>query len=639
VADDLTPEQVPFLDLGISGVARYGGVSRVYEEFLKELQGPSGMKLYREQASNCPVTGAILFAAQHLARGVTARVDPANRRGADPRDALRVADRVSGALFDDLDTTWPDTVSEIFSMLTFGWALMEVTWKRCQGSEPPRTQSMGESLMPPPRSDMSGETGQGPLPGSFTPSKFDDGWVTWKSWGLRAQETLFMWEWDANSRAKVMQQMAPPDYKVRRIPLTKCLHFRTQVAKQNPEGVSLLRHSVPSYLMKKNVQWVEGVGVERDLAGYPVFQIKEPDPVKRWVPPDIWNPNDANAVRLLAQLKTMARSVKRDDQEGMVLPWWIDFSLKSAGGTRRQFDTNKIVERYEQRILMSLLADFIMLGHDAVGSKALASTKSQLFTTALTSILEIIAAVINRFAIPELLRFNGVPQELCPTLVFGDVENIPLEALGGYVANLAKAGMPLFPDGDLENFLRDAAKMPNTDPAGTIGDASAVEEPVTEPTPAAEPVEPVVRPVPTQPLAEERMNKRWFDLAAAYLNRPAPAPSPPVHVPILASAPVIHVHSDTEAVMRLTDALALLTVEVGKLKAGADIERARVPPTINVPAPIVDVRPVINVPATVVNVSVPEPKPAPVMKRVQIVHRDKDSLITHVETVERPVKK
>ncbi len=207
----------------------------------------------------------------------------------------------------------------------------------------------------------------------------------------------------------------------------------------------------------------------RRALGYPVFQVKEPDPIKRWVPPDIWNQNDPKAAAFLAQLKSLARSVKRDDQEGMVLPWWIEFKLMSAGGARRQFDTHLIIQRYEQRILMSLLADFIMLGHDAVGSKALASTKSQLFTTALTSILDIIAAVINRFAIPELLRFNGIPEVLTPSLVFGDVENIPIEALGGYIANLAKAGMPLFPDGDLERYLRDAAKMPSTGVAETTG--------------------------------------------------------------------------------------------------------------------------------------------------------------------------
>ena len=494
---DIDPAQAPFLDLGISGVARYGSISRVYEEFLRELQGPAGMKLYREQGNNCPVTGAILFAAQHLARGVTARVDPADRVGADPHEAQRVADRVSGALFDDLETTWPDTISEILSMLQFGWAMMEVTWKRCQGSEPPNAPSLGERLVPKPLSEVTGATGQGAEPDHFVPSKFNDGWLTWRSWGLRAQETLFMWEWDAQSRATVMQQMAPPDYKVRRIPIAKCLHFRTQVSKNNPEGVSLLRHSLPSYLIKKNIQWVEGVGVERDLAGYPVFQVKEPDPQKRWVPPDIWNPNDAKAVALLNTLKGLARSVKRDDQEGMVLPWWIEFKLTSAGGARRQFDTNIIITRYEQRILMSLLADFIMLGHDAVGSKALASTKSQLFTTALTSMLDIIAAVINRFAIPELLSFNGVPEVLAPTLVFGDVENTPIEALGGYIANLAKAGMPLFPDGDLENFLRDAGKLPNTSPtAENPEDAGTADEEVGGGGPSDDGTSPPPQPQP-----------------------------------------------------------------------------------------------------------------------------------------------
>lgn len=617
---DIPPEQAPFLDLGISGVARYGSVSRVYEEMLRELQGPAGMKLYREQGNNCPVTGAILFAAQHLARSVTARVDPANRAGADPREAMKIAERVSGALFDDLETTWPDTISEILSMLQFGWSLMEVTYKRCQGTEPPSAPAMGEQLLPPPLNTVTGETGQGAEPDRFVPSKFNDGWIAWRSWGLRAQETLFMWEWDANSHATVMQQMAPPDYRVRRIPIAKCLHFRTQVSKQNPEGVSLLRHSMPSYLMKKNIQWVEGVGIERDLAGYPVFQIKEPDPIKHWVPPDVWNQNDANAVALLSRLKAVARSVKRDDQEGMVLPWWIDFKLMSAGGARRQFDTNLVIQRYEQRILMSLLADFIMLGHDAVGSKALASTKSQLFTTALTSILDIIAAVINRFAIPELLRFNGVPEVLCPTLVFGDVENIPLEALGGYIANLAKAGMPLFPDGDLENFLRDAAKMPNTDPNGMIGDASAEEETVGgDPTGQIAPTPAIPQSTP-EPALPAAVTRKIFDLASRSREQADTALA--------------------DAVGRLSAGVVKMSADLEALRTRIDVAKATAAqPVIHVhqAAPEITM-PDVHVHEAPVTITIPAAEPS-VVKRTQIVHRDKAQLITHVETVDTPVKK
>ena len=47
-----------------------------------------------------------------------------------------------------------------------------------------------------------------------------------------------------------------------------------------------------------------------------------------------------------------------------------DLKLLSTGG-RRQFDTNAIIARYDARIAMSCLADFILLGHDKVGTLAL----------------------------------------------------------------------------------------------------------------------------------------------------------------------------------------------------------------------------------------------------------------------------
>jgi len=451
----------PPLEFGISGVARYGGISRVYEEFLQALQGPTGMKLYREQLDNCPITGAFMFAVQHLSRGATFHLDPAksdsiNGVGVDKQQALAIAERVKGALFDDLDVTWPDLLSDILSFFGYGWAVHELVFKRCHGFD----SSIEYTYSTEPQ---TGPTGQGPEPLPFAPSKFNDGWLTFRSIGLRAQETLFMWEWDAASTAIVMQQMAPPDFKVRRVPLAKCLHFRTMLAKNNPEGRSLIRNAVPSYLYKKNIQAIEAIGIERDLAGYPVFKVVAPDPAKGIQPPDIWNTNDPKAVLLLQKLQSLVRSVRRDEQEGMVLPWWVDFSLVSAGASsRRSIDTNTIIQRYEKSIALSVLADFIMIGHEAVGSRALAATKSQLFTAALNSLLDSICAVFNRFAIPMLLRLNGVPSVLAPTMSHSSVENLPLDVLGTFIARLAQAQAPLFPDTDLLEALLDVAHLPTS---------------------------------------------------------------------------------------------------------------------------------------------------------------------------------
>lgn len=548
----VTPQQAAFQNFGISGVTRYGAISRVYEEFLRELQGPAGMKLLREQIDNCPITGAILFTAQYLARSVTFRVDPSKQPGADPNRAEQVAERIKGALFDDLDLTWPDLISEIFTMLGFGWAVLEMTFKKCQGPiapqeiDPATGQSKdGSPLLPPALGPAtSGPTGQGAAPATFTPSKFNDGFLTFKSLGLRAQETLFMWEWDEDSNARVLQQMAPPDYRVRRVPLGKCLHFRTQVSKGNPEGRALIRNAVPSYLYAKNIRQIEAIGVERDLAGYPYFQTMEPDQQKGIYSPDIWNPNDPNAVQLLGNLKSMVRSIRRNDQEGMVLPFWLKFNLASTG-SRRAFDTNAIVTRYESRIAMSVMADFIMIGHDSVGSKALASTKSQLFTAALGGLLDNVCAVFNRFGIPMLMQLNGLPPELTPVLAHADVENVPLESLSKYISDLAGAGMPLFPDADLEEALRDMAKLPTSgvrDPDAAQDEAlqsetgdSQEESTETGPPPKAIPAAPVkasleppatpTRSQPKRPLIAPR--KPLLAAARPLINPADPLIDPP----------------------------------------------------------------------------------------------------------------
>lgn len=461
-----TPASTGFDMYGISGLTRYGPISRVYEEFLRELQGPQGMKSFREMYDNDPIVGAIMFAANHLARKVSFTINPAN----ESLEAKKVADFVGSCLFDDMEASWPDTLSEILTMLPFGWALMEFRMKRRMGEGGTSTNFN----LPILGSYAVGGVGyQDP---EFAPSRFKDGQVGFRSWSLRSQETLFMWEFDTESRAVVMQQMAPPDYRIRRIPLSKAFLFRTQVAKNNPEGRSVLRNAWTSYYFKKNLQVFEGIGVERELAGYPIIQMLEPNPTKGNITPDVFNTQDTNMVNLLAYLKKTVRSVRRDEQEGIVMPWWAEFKLVSSGG-RRNFNTNEIIARYDQRIAMSMMADFIMLGHEAVGSKALAATKISLFTSALSSFLDVAKAIIDRQAIPTLLAFNGLPLELSPTIEHGDVESINIQELGAFLKSIAGLGFNPFQSPEARKAIMAAARIPwseGEDPkGGEVGDTSS----------------------------------------------------------------------------------------------------------------------------------------------------------------------
>ena len=258
-----------------------------------------------------------------------------------------------------------------------------------------------------------------------------------------------------------MVQMAPPDYKLRVIPMEKSLLFRTTSYKNNPEGRSVLRSAFRPWYFKKQIETIEGIGIERDLAGLPIA----------WVPPELLSPNASPEDRqVLESIKRIVTNVRRDEQEGIVFPLVydengnkvFDFGLLSTGGTR-QFNTDAVIARYDQRIAMTVLADFILLGHEQVGSFSLASSKTHLFSVALGTWLNVIAAQFNRIAIPRLFALNSFRLEKLPKLVPGDIEVPNLTELGDYITKLAGAGMDLFPDEKLEDYLRKVANLPKPD--------------------------------------------------------------------------------------------------------------------------------------------------------------------------------
>lgn len=289
--------------------------------------------------------------------------------GGDSQADIDAAEFVESCM-NDMQNTWIDTISEILSFLTFGWSYHEIVYKRRMG----RTKD------------------------GRTRSKYTDGLIGWRKLPIRAQETLYQWEYDDEDNLKGMTQMPPPSYNLYTIPIEKALLFRTKSRKDNPEGRSILRNAYRSWYFKRRIQEVEGIGIERDLAGLPV--IYGPSDL------DIWNTDDEQAQQILNGLQTQVRNIRRDEMEGVVLPDGYKLELLSTGGSR-QFDTNAIINRYDNRIAMTVLADFIFLGHEQNGSWALSSDKTELFSMACGAFLDIICETFNSQAIPALIDING----------------------------------------------------------------------------------------------------------------------------------------------------------------------------------------------------------------------------------------
>ena len=108
---------------------------------------------------------------------------------------------------------------------------------------------------------------------------------------------------------------------------------------------------------------------------------------------------------------------------------------------------------------MSILADFILLGHEKIGTQALSVSKIELFMDTIEAWLAGIADVFNQYAIPRLMRLNGISDELFPTLKFSAPRDPDIGILGDYVSKLTASGAML-PDDDLSDYLRTLAGLP-----------------------------------------------------------------------------------------------------------------------------------------------------------------------------------
>jgi phage gp29-like protein len=111
--------------------------------------------------------------------------------------------------------------------------------------------------------------------------------------------------------------------------------------------------------------------------------------------------------------KTLVRDIRKDDQMGIVLPGpkmtadgkGILLELLS-GGSLESADVGPVISRYEKRIALSMLAQWLMLGMDQVGSYALSQDQTDFFRQAVEAVLKMITSVLNRFAIPRLFKLN-----------------------------------------------------------------------------------------------------------------------------------------------------------------------------------------------------------------------------------------
>lgn len=416
-------------EIGVSGLKTSGGW--VQEEFLRELSGVRGRRVYREMADNDATVGAALFAISLLLRAVDWKARPSVLGSKATADAE--AEFVEQCMH-DMSHTWEEFVQEMLSCLVFGWSYHEIVYKRRDGAD--QTDPTRRSL-------------------------YSDGRIGLRKLAPRSQMSLDRWEFQPDGGIAGMHQRV--DHGTVFIPIERALLFRTMSRYNSPEGVSVLRSAYRSWHLLKTIQNVEAIGIERELAGLPVVRI----------PAKYLRSTDPDDMAMVAAYEQIARDIKFNEQGGILIPSdvyshpdgtltdvpLVDVKLMASAG-QRSIDTVLVKKGYQQDIARSVMADFIMLGTESKGSYALSDNKTSLFLRACRAMLSTLAGVLNRHALPRLWAINGLPIESMPTLVFDQIDVVDLNELGGFIQKLAAAGMPIFPDEDLENYIRNKAGWP-----------------------------------------------------------------------------------------------------------------------------------------------------------------------------------
>ena len=155
----MAPPKAPrmaFNELGRTGLKAFSGV--IYEEFLPELRGQRAVKTFTEMKENNAIVAAMLFAVESLLRSVDWSVTPASES-----DEHIAAAKFLEENMHDMAHTWPDFISEVLSMLPFGWSYFEQVYKVRIGPERKNPKHK---------------------------SSFTDRRVGWRKFSIRSQESM-----------------------------------------------------------------------------------------------------------------------------------------------------------------------------------------------------------------------------------------------------------------------------------------------------------------------------------------------------------------------------------------------------------------------------------------------------------------
>lgn len=442
IPPDTKPSGIPgpprtgiYSEIGEFGINISAG--RVYEERVKTLLQEKGRLVFYEMSENDATIGGLIYMIENLLRSMDweFQTKEMDEEVADEEQEQSI-EFCRGMFFEDMETSWDDFISDVLTMLVFGWSWFEIVFKRRGGMN------------------------------KFDPkshSNFDDGKIGIRKLAHRSQISLWQWQFAQNGDVLAMVQQAPYGTGTHIIPRNKSVHFKTKNAKGNPEGKSLLRNAWLPWYYLNHVQRQEAISMERDLNGLPVIRL----------PMELLNSDDSEDVTAVNEYIKMGRDIKMNEQSSAIIPSdpfynsmgeptsvrQVEFELLSSNNSR-SIDTTLVKRSYKEDICRSVLAQFLMMTN--VGSYGRSESEMDLFIMSLLSLAENIGETFTRDVITPIWMLNKMNPSTKPVLVPGKLRKEKITELGEFVERMMKSGVFTY-DPMLEAFMRKKSGLPESD--------------------------------------------------------------------------------------------------------------------------------------------------------------------------------
>ncbi len=428
VAPNDQPERWRLGEVGYLGLQIFDGVTN--DELKRELTWPYSATTYKQMSYHTSIN-ACLTLYDNLISKVDWQVIP-------PKDATeeekKQAEFVNECLA-DMDMPFRQFIKDALSANVYGFAIVEKVYRK-------RYKSNG--------------------------SMFDDGKVGLKKLALRNQETIekFIFDESGNEVIGVKQNLSNTssnryinrDKLVVVLPRSKFVHVTTGRNRSDPFGKSPLREVYLAWRYLEVIQEIEASGVARDLQGMPILEI----------PAQYMSADASTEQKLIYEnFKNIIRNIQSNSQSGVILPSTVDpdtreklFDLRllSTEGGKKNFDTAKVKEYYQNQIYTGLACDILIMGQSGVGSFALGQIKNSLTGTAVEAILDNIVETFNRDVIRQLYDLNGWDVSRACSLDYDNLHAVDLETLSKYWQRVTSVGL-VEKDREVLNAVRTAAGL------------------------------------------------------------------------------------------------------------------------------------------------------------------------------------